>query len=278
MTNAKRNDRRSHGGRVEIDTLERRMLFAGDVTIAAPHSTVAGKTIGEWTAGWWQWALSIPVGQNPVLDTTGANANVGQSGPVFYLAGSFGGPVTRTQVHVPAKTNILIPLANTTWIQLPTDPPMTIAERRQASAALIDTATDLFATIDGQPVQNLFAHREVDPFVNGYSITMPDDNVFGGPPAVPGGTYTGCTADGYYLMLTDIPNGNHTLHVGSQSFNQDVTYQLQVVGKPTRTSANSGAASGVRDGDLISPTVATRSIFSDARPIDSLATELAELN
>src|SRR5688572_21522526 len=35
-------------------------------------------TFEEWSARWWQWALSIPVDKNPTLDQTGANCDVGQ--------------------------------------------------------------------------------------------------------------------------------------------------------------------------------------------------------
>ncbi len=36
------------------------------VTALAPHSLVAGKTVGEWTAAWWQWAFSLGTANNPL--------------------------------------------------------------------------------------------------------------------------------------------------------------------------------------------------------------------
>src|SRR5947207_2608039 len=50
-----------------------------------------GNTYGEWSARWWQWVLAIPVATNPNLDTTGAHCGEGQAGPVWFLAGTFGG-------------------------------------------------------------------------------------------------------------------------------------------------------------------------------------------
>ena len=49
------------------------------------NSTSHGKTYGEWTAAWWQWALSIPAERNPFfpLDPTGEFCGEGQSGPVW---------------------------------------------------------------------------------------------------------------------------------------------------------------------------------------------------
>src|SRR5690242_17902424 len=57
----------------------------------------AGRTYSDWSAAWWQWALSIPVHDpanpsqilNPLFDDTGAECGVQQSGPVFFLGGKF---------------------------------------------------------------------------------------------------------------------------------------------------------------------------------------------
>src|SRR5580765_5316103 len=58
-------------------------LFAGggnqgNPGIAPPNSNPQGHSYGEWTALWWQWALSIPEAINPLEDTTGQFADVGQ--------------------------------------------------------------------------------------------------------------------------------------------------------------------------------------------------------
>src|SRR5215472_11802577 len=37
-------------------------------TVFAPNSKPYGLTIGEWSARWWEWVLSIPPGSNPQLD------------------------------------------------------------------------------------------------------------------------------------------------------------------------------------------------------------------
>src|SRR2546427_7156737 len=64
--------------------------------IAPPNSHPHGLTYGEWNGRWWQWALSIPSDVNPVLDTTGVHCAEGQTGKVWFLAGTFGGAATRT--------------------------------------------------------------------------------------------------------------------------------------------------------------------------------------
>src|SRR5438067_362973 len=59
----------------------------GAVVVVPPDQTVAGETYGEWSAEWWQWAFSLPVDQHPLFDT--ADCSEGQSGPVWFLGGTF---------------------------------------------------------------------------------------------------------------------------------------------------------------------------------------------
>src|SRR5438552_13367399 len=68
-----------------------------------------GQAYGEWSGAWWRWAYSIPADINPVADATGQFAAVGQSGPVWFLAGNFGGTTVRT-VTVPAGKALFLPI------------------------------------------------------------------------------------------------------------------------------------------------------------------------
>src|SRR4051794_39319289 len=54
------------------------------------NSKPLGHSYGEWAASFWQWALSIPADRNPLFDTTGEFAGEGQSGPMWFLPGTFG--------------------------------------------------------------------------------------------------------------------------------------------------------------------------------------------
>ena len=62
-------------------------LFAGLIAgagmapsnaLAEDAPTVQDKTIGEWSAEWWKWALAIPASTNPMLD---GDCEQGQQGP-----------------------------------------------------------------------------------------------------------------------------------------------------------------------------------------------------
>ncbi len=55
-----------------------------------PEDRPYGFSYGEWTTKWWEWALSIPIPFNPVLDDTGQHADRNQHDPVWFLAGTIG--------------------------------------------------------------------------------------------------------------------------------------------------------------------------------------------
>src|SRR5262249_9630524 len=81
--------------------------------ILSPDSRPYGRTYGEWSATWWQWAFSIQTPDNPLLDETGAKCGVGQSGPVFFLAGviNVSGSAERT-CSVPSGRALFFPILN----------------------------------------------------------------------------------------------------------------------------------------------------------------------
>ena len=120
------------------------MLFAGVIAGAAiaPSNALAqaepkvlGKTIGEWSTKWWQWAFAIPSSTNPMLHHDDDEdsipydnfCHIGQQGPVWFLAGVWNpSPQTRPgkverSCTVPVGKYILFPIANSFWIQTPGD-------------------------------------------------------------------------------------------------------------------------------------------------------------
>jgi hypothetical protein len=195
----------------------------GNPGISPPQSHPYGQSYSQWAAAWWQWAYSIPADQNPITDTTGEFSQIGQAGPVFFLAGSYGGPTVR-ECTVPAGKGLLFPLLNYSWVQFPTDPPFTIDELRDIIGPLVDNPT-LTCEVDGQTIQNLLNYREQSSV---FSVTVPEGNLLGLDP----GTYAPCVDDGYYLMLAPLSRGQHTIHftaeTAGQEFSLDVTYHLTI--------------------------------------------------
>ena len=223
---------------VVIEPMERRMLMSAAPTVLPPHATVAGKTLGEWTAAWWQWAGAISTRKNPILDTTGQNADINQDGPVYFLAGSQGNTVQRN-VTIPANKYVFIPVVNNIWVTLDTDPPHTLEELRELfTRPPIDDAQNVSAQIDGAAVSNVLSHREEDP--SGFFVNWPRDNIFDYPP-LPDQAGV-CVNDGYWLMVAPMSAGNHDLHFTAQlpdfpGFDLDVTYHLKVAGRKDAAAA-----------------------------------------
>jgi hypothetical protein len=195
---------------------------------------VYGNTYGEWSARWWQWLFSIPKATNPNIDTTGANCAQKQAGPVWFLAGAFGGVVQRS-CTVPAGKALFFPILNALFGAGagdcdPSNPgvPCNLADLRVTAAGAMDSVK-LTAIIDGQPLEDLNQQRVQSPAL---TITWPDNNVSKDATgtSIPQGTYTPNVSDGYWLMLPPLPAGNHTIYfkgvVGT--FTVGVTYKLLV--------------------------------------------------
>lgn len=181
-------------------------------------SSPYGNTYGEWTARWWQWLLSIPKDTNPNLDATGKDCDEGQAGPVWFLAGSFGGSFTRS-CTVPAGKALLVPVLNTLFGAgafdcEPTVPGVlcNLNTLRQSAEANQDDPPTLEVKVDGARVENLRDFRVQSPAM---ILTYPEGNVisflFGTD--VPAGTYTPNVTDGYWLILAPLSRGKHTIRV-----------------------------------------------------------------
>jgi hypothetical protein len=156
----------------------------------------------------------------------GSLAQVGNNGPVFFVAGSiFGVPTDRT-FTVPAGRPIFFPVINNLWIETPPivcfpDFPCALDQ----ITPFITDATDLHATLDGQNllIPDALGFRQTSSEF--FLIALPDDNLFGAPedayPAV---------SDGYWVAVEGLSPGPHTLIFGATSgdFLVEVTANLTV--------------------------------------------------
>ena len=206
-----------------------------------------GKTYGEWSAEWWKWALSFPDGMNPVQDETGKFCDLGQSGRVWFLAGTFGGSVERS-CTIPAGKAIFYPIINTTWVDEPGDEIFTDEEVRWVLANLTgagDNACQMSSTLDTYSTPNLGElpapiSARLRPAVRSqspkFSFNFSADNVIG----LPVGVNDRLIAEGYWVMLPPLTSGEHvlTLHGAAcietedgieKAFETEVTYYLTVV-------------------------------------------------
>lgn len=207
---------------------------AANGTIVAPGSTVEGKTIGEWTADWWIWAIAQSMPNDAFTDATGANAAIGQTGPLFFIAGTTGGTATRSFTVLGDKF-LLVPLVNYAAAESSFVVPPTVAELSMIVDTVIDGVDSLFAEIDGTaiPESDLFTHRESSPV---FSFVGAPNNPFYQSPGPSGSA----VADGYWLMLNPLGEGTHTIRFGGgmsdgafPGFLTDVTDTINAVPEPS---------------------------------------------
>lgn len=215
--------------------------------VLPPQSHAYGMTYAQWATRWWQWAYSLSVPGNPLLDTTGAYCEAGQSGPVWFLAGVWLGsdtPIDRS-CTVPAGRALFFPVFNFGCDTTPPLDPYTPAEWLALCPSLLAPAfppSGTSATVDGRAVQNLTAdcpQVENGQFVQGtpsycvasgpFNATLPASNLWTavGNPLVVAGTYQ-AVQEGIYLLLAPLTPGSHTLHWTAPG--QDITYHLTVAG------------------------------------------------
>lgn len=208
--------------------------------VIAPSEAVAqtGRTYGEWSAAWWQYALSLPNASNPLFDQTGAGCQVGQHGPVFFLVGviNVSGTALRSECSVPAGKTLFFPILNNecSTVEMP---PFFGKDRPSLAACnhfFMDNAKDLAAEIDGVAVRqleqfNVCPKRDLlcgqVPII---SFTLPANNVL----FVPAGSGLSL-GSGYYLLVAPLTAGSHTIHfhgtVPNANFTLDITYDPLVV-------------------------------------------------
>jgi hypothetical protein len=168
----------------------------------AADSKPFGRTYAEWTARWWQWVLSIPKTENPLVDENEKNCVNNQSGPVWFLTGTLKGPAERS-CTIPADKAILFPIINVEASSAEGD-----GTTEEALAARVkfemDQITDMRATIDGTNVEKLRQYRIQSPLFN---VTLPADNVLGVPAQI-----TKMMSEGYWLFLKPLEPGKYDLN------------------------------------------------------------------
>jgi hypothetical protein len=209
---------------------------------AVPRSIVIPpqqQNYGQLGVLWWKWALSIPYSQNPVVDTTGANCAVDQKGARWFLAGSSGGTFTRS-CTIPAGKELFFPIVNVENDYPCPDPSFQPAPGQSlkdfltygdssypGAVTLIDQATGMQASVDGQSIPILSSYRGTSnmySFAGDPSLRVPID------PCITGSQQK-AVADGYWLLLAPLSPGQHTVQFGGAigtGTPESVTYTLTV--------------------------------------------------
>lgn len=188
------------------------------------------------TAKWWQWALSIPATENPMLDATGDKCFVGQNGSTWFLAGVFNSVTAVRNCAVPEGKELFIPIYNSVNINAPSvcgqsADNYSTAELHASSAASINEITKVSVKVDGTSIKNV---RRIQSKV--FEVALPENNVFDEPcislGGVPAGIFSPAVDEGFYVIVRGLEVGDHTLQFSAEKASgvvQDVTYNLTVV-------------------------------------------------
>jgi hypothetical protein len=189
-----------------------------DSYLLAPHEAVAGKSQETWSREWWQWAGSFEQSVSPVADRSGAACASKQSGPVWFLAGTYGERRTLRTCTVPRGKYLFFPLIN--YVTLPNGAgSLTCEDAIRNVADITDDVSHLVLDIDGTRHAGLDRHRQATrACFNLAEKSLPRYEIY--PSA----------ANGYYVMLRPLPPGTHTLNFGGMlpGMSQAVTYTLIV--------------------------------------------------
>lgn len=191
----------------------------GPAPVVVPQGDeVDGMSYAEWGVAWWNWAGSFPGDTSPVTDSTGERCDEGQSGKVWFLAGTTGGRQTRT-CAIRADSYTFFPLLN----------------------VICPVAEDGVASATAQCEESL-TNAEVSASVNSTAILDPPF-VISGPfdfrpdPASWVGSVQGeAVSAGYYLMLEPLPAGKHTIAFKGTIPDEAVSTTFDTSAPPTQAS------------------------------------------
>lgn len=205
-----------------------------DGKIVAPNATKYGNDYAGWSAAWWQWNLQLPVDGHPAIDSPDFDINAGQSGDVWFLGAPFG--VVERTATIPAGKALFIAVMNAECSSLEPEESGfhgdTAKEQRTCAKYWNDHNIALFCEIDGVAVKRLESYRVTSPQ---FTFTAPTPWIFG----TTGGTGT-AVGDGYYVLVTPLSKGQHTIHFGGilrftlsedgfdRDFPLDMTYHLTI--------------------------------------------------
>ena len=205
--------------------------------VIPPQARPYGLTYGEWEAQWWRWAYSFPLAQFPPLQSGELDCSAGQSGSVWFLAGTAGqGPVTRS-CSIAAGKALFFPIVTINNDYPCPDPnfqppPGETLEQflTEGAQAVINLTSQLEVTIDGRALTGLFSYRTTSRL---FTFTA-DPSLVAFDPCVTGTPQSGVT-DGYAIMLRPLPPGPHTIFFrgvidfgGGNTFEVQVTYTLTI--------------------------------------------------
>ncbi|APR87964.1 Hypothetical protein A7982_13313 [Minicystis rosea] len=184
--------------------------------------------------GWLRWSMALPISTGPISDTTGESCDMGQSGHVWYLAGTFGGPVVR-ECHIPKNKELYLPLINfwaippTEYVDAPEELAEFVAFAEEWFPANRAAVCSLTLRLDGEDLLEDTAEIDQELWVDvldPFKVRLNDDNYSGGP----GGKRPAALIAGHFARLEPLSPGHHTLEFGgAQCENGETVFETSAV-------------------------------------------------
>jgi len=199
------------------------------MAVRDPAYRQAGRSPGELSAAWWQWAMAAPPEMNPVEDATGERCAAGQQGKVWFLAGGFGSARISRQCVIPAARFLFFPIITTAYWPARGEILYTCEQARRNAAVNNDGARDLFVELDGVALGDPKRFRAATEGC--FDILAKAD-----PSSHPYQAYPSA-ADGYWVLIAPLAKGRHTLRFGGRysapgerggGTVEDIEYELTV--------------------------------------------------
>jgi hypothetical protein len=202
------------------------MIMATDrdnkiIRLFSVESAPFGLVFSEWCVRWLKWCLEQPIESNPANDTTGKNCYQNQSGPVWFLAGTFGGPATR-RCTIPMQKAIMFPIIEKECSFVEDKDITTETDLISRTIDQTSRISHLEASIDGVALQNL-SRYQVQTRV--FDLVFPKNNVYSvqeGP--------TQAASNGVWVFLEPLSAGKHKIYFKGvhrqPDFHTEVTYEL----------------------------------------------------
>jgi hypothetical protein len=166
--------------------------------------------------------------ESAVVDETGAQCHVNQTGDVWFLAGGYGTSLIQRSCAVPAGKYLFFPVINMVYAQ-PGNHRVSCAAAMYRAALNNDALLVIDVELDGARLTEPERYRLKSPECFDLAGRIPLE-------LNPARVYPSA-ADGYWMMLKPLPRGSHTLKFRAiynradgafGSMAQDIEYSLTI--------------------------------------------------